>query len=106
MGIDSLHEFPEPRKGCGLIMVDHSILDLFGKAVVSLPEECCFAPIDMGQELHELDEVFFSLMILLHMNSFEFGFGFSNRVESAEVGFQFFTKKVEVRAPSGLNGIQ
>ena len=45
-------------------------------------------------------------MILLHTKSFEFGFGYSNGVKSAEVGFQFFTKKVEVGAPSGLNGIQ
>ena len=48
MGIDSLHEFPESGKGCGLLVVDHFILDLFGKAVVSLLEECCFAPVDMG----------------------------------------------------------
>ena len=86
-------------------MVDHFVLDLLGKAVVSLPEECCFAPVDTGRELRELDEVFRSLMIFLHMKSFEFGFGFPNGVESAEVGFQFFTEKVEVGAPCGLNGI-
>ena len=45
-------------------------------------------------------------MILCHMKSFEFSFSFSNGVKSAEVGFQFFTKKVKVRAPSRLDGIQ
>ena len=38
------------------------------------------------------------------MKSFEFGFSFSDRVEGAEVGFQFFTEKVEVGAPRGLEG--
>ena len=65
-----------------------------------------FAPVDAGRELHELDEVFCSLMIFLHMKSFEFGFGFSDGVESAEVGFQFFTKKVEIGAPRGFEGVQ
>ena len=47
-GVDSLHEFLESGKGHGLFVVDHFILDLFGKAIVSLPEECCFALVDMG----------------------------------------------------------
>ena len=106
MGVDSLHKFPESGKGHGLLMVDHFILGLFGKAILCLPEECCFAPIDAGQQLCEFDEVFHSLMILLHTKSFEFSFSFPNRVEIAEVGVQFFTKKVEVRAPCGPNGIQ
>ena len=37
-GVDSLHEFPESRKSHGIVMVDHFVLDPFGKAVVSLPE--------------------------------------------------------------------
>ena len=49
MGIDSLHEFLESGKGCGLLVVDHFVLDPFGKAIICLPEECCFAPIDVGQ---------------------------------------------------------
>ena len=106
MGVDSLHESPESGKGRGLIVVDHFVLDPFGKAIVGLPEECCLAPVDVGLELHELGEVFHSLMIFLHTKSFEFCFGFPNGVESAEVGFQFLTKKVEVRAPCGLNGFQ
>ena len=105
-GVDSLHEFPESGKSRGLLVVDHFVLDPFGEAIVSLPEECCFAPVDTGRELRELDEVFRSLMILLHTKSFEFCFGFPYGVESAEVGFQFFTEKVEVGAPCGLNGIQ
>ena len=48
MGVDSLHESPESRKGCGLLVVDHFVLDPFGKAIVSLPEECCFTPVDTG----------------------------------------------------------
>ena len=104
-GINSLHKSLESGKGRGLIMVDDFVLDPFGKAIVSLPEECCFAPVDMGRELHELDEVFHSLMILFHTKSFEFGFSFSNGVEGAEVGFQFFIKKLKVRAPRGLEGV-
>ena len=46
MDVNSLHVFLETRKGCGLLMVDHIILDPFDKAIISLPEECCFAPID------------------------------------------------------------
>ena len=45
-------------------------------------------------------------MILLHMKSFKFCFGFPNGVKSAEVGFQFVTEKVEVGAPCGLYGVQ
>ena len=45
-------------------------------------------------------------MIFLHMKSFEFCFGFPDGVEGAEVGFQFVTEKVEVRAPCGLDGVQ
>ena len=104
--VDSLHEFPESGKCRGLVVVDDFVLDLFGKAVVSLPEECCLAPVDTGQELREFDEVFCSLMIFLHTKSFKFCFGFPNGVESAEVGFQFFTEKVEIGAPCGLNGVQ
>ena len=70
---------------------------------VHLPEKCCFAPIDTGQELCELDEVFCSLMVLLHTKSFECCLGFSDGIESAEVGFQFFTKKVEVGALCGTS---
>ena len=58
----------------------------------------------MGRELRELDDVFRSLMILLHMKSFEFGFSFSDRVKSAEVGCQFFTKKVKSEHQAGLMG--
>ena len=87
-------------------MVDHFVLDLLGEAIVSLPEECCLASVDTGRELCELDEVFRSLMIFLHTKSFEFCFSFPNGVESAKVGFQFLTEKVEVGAPCGLNGIQ
>ena len=101
-----MHEFPESGKSCGLVMVDHFVLDPLGEAIVSLPEECCLTPVDMGRELREFDEVFRSLMIFLHTKSFEFCFGFPNGVKSAEVGFQFLTKKVEVRAPCGLNGFQ
>ena len=106
MGVNSLHEFPEYGKSRGLVVVDHFVLDPFGEAIVSLLEECCFAPVATGQKLHELDEVFCGLMILLHTKSFKFGFGFSDGVESAEVGFQFFTKKVEIGAPRGLKGVQ
>ena len=105
-GVGSLHEPPESGKGRGLIVVDHFVLDLFGEAIISLPEECCLTPVDMGRELRELDEVFRSLMIFLHTKSFEFCFGFPNGVKSAKVGFQFFTEKVEVGALCGLNGIQ
>ena len=42
----------------------------------------------------------------VHTKSIEFSFGFPNRVESAKVGFQFFTENVKVRAPCGLDGIQ
>ena len=87
-----MHELLESGKGHGLIVVDHFVLDPFGKAIVGLPEKCRFTPIDVGRELHELDEVFHSLMIFLHMKSFEFSFSFSDRVEGAEVGFQFFTE--------------
>ena len=104
--VDSLHEFPESGKSRGLVVVDHFVLDPLGEAVVSLLEECCLAPVDMGRELHKLDEVCRSLMIFLHTKSFEFCFGFPNGVESAKVGFQFLTKKVKVGAPCGLNGIQ
>ena len=38
MGIDSLDEFLEAGKCCGLLVVDHIILDPFGEAVVSLLE--------------------------------------------------------------------
>ena len=43
---DSLHEFLESGKSRGVVMVDNFILDPLGEAIVSLPEECCFAPID------------------------------------------------------------
>ena len=42
-GINSLHKLPESGKGHGLLVVDHFVLDLLGKAIVSLLEECCFA---------------------------------------------------------------
>ena len=106
MGFDSLHEFLESGKGHGFLVVDHFVLDPLGEAIVSLLEECCFSPVDTGRELHELDEVFHSLMILLHTKSFEFCFGFPNGVKSAKVGFQFFTEKVKVGAPCRLDGIQ
>ena len=60
-GVDSLQEFPESGKSRGLLVVDYFVLDPFGEAIVSLPEECCFAPVDTGRELRELDEVFRSL---------------------------------------------
>ena len=35
-GVDSLHEFLESGKGRGLLVVDHFVRDLFGKAIVCL----------------------------------------------------------------------
>ena len=102
--VDSLHEFPESGKSHGLVVVDHFVLDPLGEAVVSLPEECCLAPVDTGRELREFDEVFRSVMIFLHTKSFEFCFGFPYGVESGEVGFQFPLKRSKSEHHAGSMG--
>jgi len=37
-----------------------------------------------------------SLMVLMHMKLFEFGFSFSFRVKNAEIGFEFLNEEFEV----------
>ena len=44
--INSLDELAESCEGVWLIVVDHVILDSFGKSIVSLSAECGFAPLN------------------------------------------------------------
>jgi len=76
--------------------VNHIIFDTFHKTFVCLLMECCIAPPDTCGKLLEHDEVFHSLMMIVHTKFFEFSFGFSFRVKSAEVGIEFLDEEFKV----------
>ena len=46
-GIDSLGKSPATGKGGRLVMVNHIILDTSHESIVSLSQECGFAPLYM-----------------------------------------------------------
>jgi len=45
--IDGLDKFLEAGKNVGLVVVDHIVFDVLGKSIISLPSECCIAPLDL-----------------------------------------------------------
>ena len=51
---------------------------------------------DVCCELGELDKIFSSLVVLLHVESFKLGFSFSYWVIGTEVRFEFLDEKSEV----------
>ena len=71
-----------------------------------MPMECCIILPDTCGELLELDEVFHSLMVLMHMKLFKFGFRFSFGVKSAEIGFEFLDEEFKVQKPDRIGNIQ
>ena len=85
MEVDGLNELPETSKGGQLIMMDHIILDPFRKTIICLLKECSFTPMDTCCELGELDKIFSSLVVLLHMESFKLRFGFSYWIVGTKV---------------------
>jgi len=74
----------------------HVIFDMFVESVVSLSVECRFTPLDVCGQLLEFDEVLHSLMILLHVKSFKFGFCFTDWIIGSEVGFEFLDEQLEI----------
>jgi len=86
--------------------MNHIIFDMFHKTIAFLLTECCVTPPDMCGKLLELDEALHSLMVFMHVKLFEFGFGFSFRVESAKVGFEFLNEEFKVQKPDGISSIQ
>ena len=87
-------------------MMNHIIFDMFHETIVCLLVECSVAPHDTCGKLLELDKVFSSLMVFMHMKLFEFGFSFSFRVESTEIGFEFLDEEFEVQEPDGIVNAQ
>ena len=92
-----MNELPKVSEGGWILMMDHVVLDPFHKTIIHLPKECSFAPLDACCELGKLDEVFSSLVVLLHMESFKLGFGFTYGIVGTKVRFKFLDKKSEVR---------
>ena len=80
-----MNELPEASEGGQLIVMDHIILDPFRETIIHLPKERSFTPMDACCKLGELDEIFSSLVVLLHMESFKLGFGFSYWIVGTEV---------------------
>jgi len=67
-------------------VVNHIIFEYALLDHCMLAMKCCVTPPDTCGELLELDKVFHSLMVLVHMKKlFEFGFGFSFGVESTKL---------------------
>jgi len=58
--------------------------------------KCCITPPDTCSKLLELDKVFCSLMVFMHMKLFEFSFSFSFRVKSTKIGFKFLDEEFKV----------
>ena len=92
-----MNEFPKVGKGGWFIVMDHVVFDPFREIIISLPKECSFAPLDACCELSEPNEVFSSLVVLLHMESFKLGFGFGYGIIGIKVQFEFLDEKSEVR---------
>ena len=97
MRVNGLNKFPKVSKGGWFLMMDHFIFDLFCKTIICLPKECSFAPLDMCCKLGKPDEVFSSLVVPLHMESFKLGLGFTHGVVGTKVQFEFLDEKSEVR---------
>ena len=91
-----MNELPEACEGGRLIVMDHIVLDPFCETIICLPKECSFAPMDACCELGELDKIFSSLVVLLHMESFKLRFSFSYCVIGTEVQFEFLDEEGEV----------
>ena len=47
-GVNGQGKFVEGQDGCGLIVVDHIVLDMFSKSMICSAEACGFAPLDTG----------------------------------------------------------
>ena len=84
-GVDGLDEFPKVSEGGRFIVMDHIVFDPFCETIIRLPKERSFAPLDVCCKLSEPNEVFSGLVILLHMESFKFCFGFTYRIVGTEV---------------------
>ena len=96
MGINGLNEFPKVSEGGQFLMMDHVVFDPFCETIICLLKECSFAPLDMCCKLGKLEKVFSSLMVLLHLESFKLGFGFSYGVIGTEVQFELLDEKSKV----------
>ena len=66
-----------------------------------MPKECSFAPLDVCCKLGEPNEVFSSLVILLHMESFKLGLGFAYGIVGTEVQFKFLDEKSKSDSHAG-----